>query len=117
MIMGLLSKLKPEEEVRSNGQHTAQIHAYQGVVYVEIMQKSNSEWFRVRKMDDFYHTLMHKTFGSMWRSAPREKDWIKANEWMNKQFDLLDKYSTVLITRPQRLYDMDELDKLNAKNK
>jgi hypothetical protein len=108
--MGLLTSKKKEETVRENSEYTAQIHAYKGVVYVEILKNSNDEWFRDNLCRDLYHTIMDNNFGSMFRNAPREKDWIKAHKWMNKQLDLIEKYGTVLIERPKCISDAEKLE-------
>lgn len=99
-----------------NEEYTGQITPYNGKVTAEIIKKSNNEWFKDNDIDLYYLTA-HKSFGSMWNSAPREKDWIAANKWMDEQFEMMEKYATVMITKPVYITDIEKMDEMRKKAK
>jgi hypothetical protein len=39
----------------------------------------------------------------MWSRNPREKDWIAATKWVEEQLSLIDKYGTVMVSKPEHL--------------
>lgn len=87
-------------DLKNQTQYTAQIHPLGGKVMVEIICKDLYD----QKLD-LYLCVCHKSFGSIWNSAPSQKDWQKANAWVNQQLDLIQKYGTVIVTKPQYLHD------------
>lgn len=93
----MLTKIKTDKNL-----YSAQISCYQGRVYAEIIYKSK-EMF---ENDDLWITSLDKSFGSSFRTTPREKDWINANKWVGEQLTLIEKYATVITTKPNYLKDL-----------
>jgi len=80
-------------------EYSFQITPYHGNVHAEIL--CNNKSF---KYEGLWILSMYKSFGSFWgRSAPREKDYINAQKWVDEQVSLLEKYGTVVITKPEYL--------------
>lgn len=91
---------------KENSEYSAQITPYQGYVYAEIISsKKNKDKFN--DSSGLWLAVMSKRFGSRWRSAPREEDWIKANDWINEQLELINKYGTVVVTKPDHIRDIE----------
>lgn len=93
----MLTKIKTDENL-----YSAQISCYQGKIYAEIIYKSKEMFGN----GDLWITSLDKSFGSSFSNTPREKDWIEANEWVNKQLELIEKYGTVIVTKPKYLIDL-----------
>ena len=36
------------------------------------------------------------------KKTPTEKDWQDANKWVNEQLEMIEKYGTVMVTKPWR---------------
>lgn len=89
-------KNKPDRE---NKEYHAQISVYHGTVRVDILSKTYS----FATGTDLYLTIMDKTFGRMFRSQPRPKDYENAKRWMNDRMNDLEEHTTHLITRPEFL--------------
>ena len=110
-------------DIKENSEYSAQITPHGGYVYAEIISsKKNKDKFN--DSSRLWLAVMSKRFGSRWRSAPTESDWIKARDWINEQLGLINKYGTVVVTKPehireiqkQALYDRMRIDKQLNKN-
>ena len=102
-------------DIKNNREYTAQIFPSDGKVWVEILYANASEQNELVKKfttSTFYAVAVRKSFGYMFRSAPRERDYIKAKHWANKQLSLLEKYATGIITKPQFLKDKEMIEVL-----
>lgn len=86
--------------------YTAQLVPYHGKVRADIICHHDSMYDVGTKL---WLTSMHKSFGSMWNSAPREKDWIAAKKWAEEQLDLISKHGTNVVAKPQYLRDQEEM--------
>lgn len=93
----MLTKLKTESNL-----YLAQISCYRGKVYAEIIYNAK-EMFETNGL---WITSLDKSFGSSFRNTPREKDWIDANKWVDKQLELIEKYATVIVAKPNYLKDL-----------
>jgi hypothetical protein len=59
-----------------------------------ISQRMSSAVASIYYMDDGYEMHVNsKCFGPVFGDTPREKDFIKAREWLEKQLYLLGKYA------------------------
>lgn len=88
--------------LKENSEYTAQITPYHGFVNAEIIVKDKDKGFHEPKLN-LYITVMDKSFGKNFRSCPREKDYIAANKWIKEQLALIEKYGTVIVTKPNHL--------------
>lgn len=93
----MLTRLKTESNL-----YSAQISCYQGKVYAEIIYKAKDMF----ETNGLWITSLDKCFGSNFRKTPREKDWIDANKWISEQLELIEKYATVITTKPNYLKDL-----------
>lgn len=88
---------------KENAEYSAQITPYGGRVNAEIICKSNDKGFHEHRLN-LWLTVCDKSFGKWWRrSAPTEQDWKDATEWVEEQLRLIEKYGTVIITKPKYL--------------
>ncbi len=94
--------------LKENSEYSAQITPYQGKVNAEIIRRDKDKGFYDYKLD-LWLTVLDKSFGSMWRKTPTEKYWQDANKWVNEQLELIEKYGTVMVTKPQHMIDSDRL--------
>jgi len=88
--------------LKENSEYSAQITPYHGKVNAEIIRKDKETGFYSNKIDCWL-TVMDKEFGSMWHKSPREKDWVAATKWVEEQLALIEKYGTVMVTKPEHL--------------
>jgi len=95
--MTLLTSIKEGRE------YTKQISVYGGKVYAEIIYL-NAETDKEDSVDLWLCSL-HKSFGRMWASEPREKDYQAANAWADEQLALLEKYTTAKVKEAQIFID------------
>lgn len=96
--------------LKENSEYSAQITPYGGRVNAEIICKDND--FYDRKLD-LWLSVCNKSFGSIWRSAPTEKDWQKATKWVEEQLSLIGKYGTVVVTEPEFLRQIKKSENNN----
>lgn len=92
--------------LKENSEYSAQITPFSGKVNAEIIRRDKDKGFYNSEIDCWL-TVLDKSFGSMWRNAPTEKDWKDANKWINEQLDLIEKYGTVMVKKPQHLIDSE----------
>jgi hypothetical protein len=88
--------------LKENSEYSAQITPYHGYVMAEIISRDKDTGLYDYKLD-LWLTVLDKSFGSMWRKTPTEKDWQDANKWAIKQLELIEKYGTVIVKKPQHL--------------
>jgi len=92
--------------LKANNEYSAQITPYGNKVNAEIITRDKDKGFYDNGL---WLTVMDKSFSGSFTNEPREKDWIDANEWIEKQLNLIDKYGTVMVTKPKHLYDSERL--------
>jgi len=88
--------------LKENSEYSAQITPYGGKVNAEIIRRDRDKGFYEHKLG-LWLTVCDKSFGSMWRSAPTEKDWQAATKWVEEQLNLIEKYGTVMVTKPEHI--------------
>lgn len=87
-------------------EYSAQITPYHGYVNAEIIYRDKDNAFNNGHYDSklrLWLTVSCKRFGSAFRSAPTEKDYQKATAWVERQLNLMDKYSTCALAEPRHL--------------
>jgi hypothetical protein len=89
--------------LKANREYTAQITPYHNKVVAEILVKKES---KTAFLGDLYLTVAEKYFGSFFQKEVKESDWIKANEWVERQLSMIEKHGTVIVTRPQFIRDI-----------
>ena len=94
--------------LKENSEYTAQITPCHGYVIAEIICRGGDNGFYDNRLK-LWLTVMDKFFGSSWRKAPKEEDWQKANDWVNKQLQMIGKYGTVVVTKPKHILDFNRL--------
>lgn len=103
-----LGKIKTESAIYGNEEYTCQVYPLDGKVYSEIVRvKRDHGYDGSFDGDILFYAIMHKSFGRSSRSAPREKDYLNAKNWVMEQFDLLQKHSTCVITKPKYFIDRE----------
>lgn len=88
--------------LKKNSEYSAQITPYCGNVNAEIIRRDIDKGFYEHKLG-LWLTVCDKSFGSRWRSAPTEKDWQNATKWVEEQLSLIEKYGTVMVTKPEHI--------------
>lgn len=91
------------DDKKENREYTAQIFPLDGKVHVQIIYTNASEENGlVKKISGttFYAVAMKKSFGSFFRTAPREQDYARAARWASKQLELLEKHGTGMVCKP-----------------
>lgn len=96
----IMTSLKVEE----NRTYTKQVSAYNGYVQAEIIYSDKETDYDYG--GKLWYCSLRKTFGSTFRAAPREKDYIAANKWADEQLELLQKYCTVKVKKSECIYDL-----------
>lgn len=81
-------------------EYKAQITVYQGNVNVSIICTSS---YYTHTQTKLWVIVLYKSFGSSFRSAPRQIDWERADIWATKQLDLISRYATDIIVKPKEL--------------
>lgn len=92
--------------LKENCEYSAQITPYRGKVYAEIIRRDRNKGFYEHTLG-LWLTVSDKSFGSMFRSAPTEKDWQKATDWVEQQLNLIEKYGTVMVTQPEHIRNVN----------
>ena len=99
--------------LKENTEYSAQITPYHGYVMAEIIaaEKNKEKGFNEHSKYDsgLWLTVLDKRFGSWFRKTPTEQNWKDANKWVETQLDLIEKYGTVVVTKPQYLRDSEAL--------
>lgn len=91
---------------KNKKQYTAQITPHRGYVNAEIICTNLSSY----NEDNSVHICVcHKSFGSFFRTAPTEKDWINANYWVSTQLKYIEKYGTTVVKQPENLIICEKL--------
>jgi len=93
--------------LEENSEYSAQITPYHGKVNAEIISRDKDKGFYDSELD-LWLTVMDKSFGSIWQSQPTEKDWKKATKWVNEQLEMIEKYGTVMVTKPKHRRDREK---------
>ena len=88
--------------LKENSEYSAQITPYGNKVNAEIIRRDKDKGFYDPK-SDIWLTVLNKSFGSFWNSEPTEEDWAEANAWVEQQLKLIEKYGTVMVTKPKYL--------------
>lgn len=91
-MLGDFHETKPE--------YVGQLTVYHGRVNVSILCTSSYYYDSDIKL---WVTVMDKSFGNMFRSAPRQIDWERAELWMNKQLKNIEHFTTDIRVRPKEL--------------
>lgn len=94
------------KSIKDDREYTVQITPFRGVVSADII--SRRKCYTDDRLPGLYLTIMTKGFGSWWRSAPRESDWLRAKKWAEQQLDLIERHGTVTVTTPQWLIDLKD---------
>lgn len=81
-------------------EYVGQLTVYQGYVNVSIIC-SNSFYYNTDTK--LWISVLNKSFGSMFRKAPKESDWVKARAWMDEQLSLIEKYATDIKVKPAEI--------------
>lgn len=108
--MALYTRMKDEITIRKVGQYSGQIHPYNGKVIAEVLN-----CYKAYRDEDMWLAVSYKFFGSGFRRSPREKDYVAATEWLNKQLDLIEKYATTTITKPEFIRDIERANEIKKK--
>lgn len=91
-MLGDIHKTKPE--------YVGQLTVYHGQVNVCILCTSS---FYYNSDIKLWVTVMDKSFGKMFRSAPRQIDWERAEKWMKEQLSFIQRYTTDIRVEPKEL--------------
>lgn len=94
--------------LKENSEYTAQITPYHGKVHAEIIRRDKDKGFYDSRID-LWLTVMDKSFGSHFRSEPREIDYQRATKWVEEQLSMIEEYGTAMVTRPQHLIDAEKM--------
>lgn len=89
--------------LKENNVYSAQVSVFRGAVKAEIILKDKEEakefgFFSVEM--NLWLTVADKSFKPKWGREVSEREWKLATEWVEQQFELINKYSTVLVTKP-----------------
>lgn len=93
-------------KIEPTNTYAKQISAYNGYVHAEIIYTNEETDVDYSLGRGFWYCSLRKSFGSAFRSAPREKDYISANKWADEQLELLQKYCTVKVKKSQCISDL-----------
>jgi len=95
---------------KENSEYTAQITPYHNKVHAEIIcrEKNKDKGFNETTAgNNLWLTVMDKSFGKMFGNNPREKDWKDANDWVEKQLEMIKQYGTVMVIKPEHLRNQE----------
>lgn len=82
---------------KDNTEYVFQIYPSGGQVHVEIFYRD------LKKSEDKYYCIIHRSFGCFFRSWPSKSDYIRARKFVNDQHRLIKENCTVFIKEPKFL--------------
>ena len=92
---------------KENTEYSAQITPYHNEVHAEIIVRDKNKdkgFHEHNSIGGLWLTVMDKSFGSKWfTDEPTEDDWKNAVNWVETQLTLIEKYGTVMVTKPAHI--------------